>query len=224
MLAPVPRSGAAARLRLQEAALELFAAQGFERTTTAEIAARAGVNDRTFFRHFANKGEVLFDGEEDLRDALVRAVADAPPGGSPLDALHRAFERCAAIPEGRRAFAAPRWEVISANAALRERDAAKGAAMGRALARALVDRGVDERVAALAAQAGWAAFHQAMARWIQEPDADLPSCIRSSIADLRAIGLAGQVGAPAGAAPALPDEPAPPPGAADVPRTRTSTH
>ena len=190
----MPRSGAAARLRLQEAALELFVEQGFERTTTAEIAARAGVNDRTFFRHFANKSEVLFDGEEDLRAALAHAVADAPSGGSPLDALLWSFERCADIPASRREFAAPRWEVISSNAALLERDAAKGASMSRSLASALVDRGVAEQVAALAAQAGWAAFHQAMARWIREPSADLPSCIRSSMADLRAIGLGGQVG------------------------------
>src|SRR6478735_15430 len=118
----VPRSGAEARRRLQQAALELYRERGFDRTTTAEIAARAGVNERTFFRHFPDKREVLFDGEADLRAALVRAVAEAPDGLPPLDVLLRAFRTAEPVLERNRPFAEPRLRVIAATPALRERD------------------------------------------------------------------------------------------------------
>lgn len=73
----MPRSGAEARSRLKQAALELYRENGFDKTTTAEIAARAGVTERTFFRHFPDKREVLFDGEADLREDLTKSVAEA---------------------------------------------------------------------------------------------------------------------------------------------------
>ena len=80
----MPRSGAEARRRLREAALELYRERGFDQTTAAEIAERAGVNERTFFRHFPDKREVLFDGEADLRAALARAVTEAPAELTPF--------------------------------------------------------------------------------------------------------------------------------------------
>ncbi|MFG2395727.1 TetR/AcrR family transcriptional regulator [Streptomyces lydicus] len=89
----MPRSGAEARRRLQQAALELYRERGFDQTTTAEIAARAGVNEGTFFRHFPDKREVLFDGEADLRAALMQEVTDALDGLRPLDILLCAFRK-----------------------------------------------------------------------------------------------------------------------------------
>src|SRR3954464_15916262 len=107
----VPRSGAEARRRLQQAALELYRERGFDRTTTAEIAARAGVNERTFFRHFPDKGEVLFDGEAELRAALTRAVAEAPGDLGPLDTLLHAFRQAGRVLEDNRPFSEPRLHV-----------------------------------------------------------------------------------------------------------------
>src|SRR4029079_11619637 len=85
------------RGRLRQAALDLYGERGFEHTTVAEIAKRAGVTERTFFRHFADKREVLFAGSEDLQDALARAVADARATLSPLDAVPRGFEAAGAV-------------------------------------------------------------------------------------------------------------------------------
>src|SRR6185312_8615863 len=76
-----------ARGRLEQAALDLYGERGFEQTTVAEIAERAGLTERTFFRYFADKREVLFGGSDEVRDALVEAVAAAPEPASPLAAV-----------------------------------------------------------------------------------------------------------------------------------------
>ena len=185
----VPRSGAEARRRLQQAALELYRERGFDQTTTAEIAARAGVNERTFFRHFPDKREVLFDGEADLRAALTQSVAEAPDDLQPLEILLRAFRKAEGILEGNRPFAEPRLRVIAETPALRERDLAKAASMSEALAEALRRRGVPDRLAGLAAQTGWAAFHHAMRDWIDDPSRSLDAHLLQAFDDLRALSL-----------------------------------
>ncbi|MGW5717464.1 TetR family transcriptional regulator [Amycolatopsis sp. NPDC003865] len=183
----MPRSGEEARRRLQQAALELYAERGFDRTTTAEIAARAGVTERTFFRHFPDKREVLFDGEAALRADLTASVADAPEGLPPFEVLVRAFRKAGRIVEGNRPFAEPRLAVIAATPALRERDLAKAAAMSDALAAALRARGVADRLAALAAHVGWVTFHHAAGAWIEEPDRGLGEHLDEAFAGLRAL-------------------------------------
>ncbi|MWA01555.1 TetR family transcriptional regulator [Actinomadura sp. LD22] len=183
----MPRSGAEARRRLRQAALELYRERGFDQTTTAEIAARADVNERTFFRHFPDKREVLFDGQADLRDALTRAVAEAPDGLEPLDVLLGAFREGGRILEENRPFSEPRQEIIAATPTLRERELAKAAALTDALADALRRRGVADRLAALAAQTGWAAFHHAVQAWIDDPSQSLDAHLSQTFADLRAL-------------------------------------
>ncbi|KAA9157908.1 TetR family transcriptional regulator [Amycolatopsis acidicola] len=183
----MPRSGAEARRRLQQAALELYRERGFERTTTAEIAARAGLNERTYFRHFPDKREVLFDGEADLRAELKQEVAGAPEGLQPLEILLRAFRKAARILEENRPFSEPRLEIIAATPALRERELAKHAAVTDTLAEALRERGVPDRLAALAAQTGWATFHQAAQAWIDDPSDGLEAHLRRAFEDLRAL-------------------------------------
>ncbi|MFF7091923.1 TetR family transcriptional regulator [Streptomyces rubradiris] len=183
----MPRSGAEARRRLQQAALELYQERGFDQTTTAEIAARAGVNERTFFRHFPDKREVLFDGEAGLRAALTREVADAPDGLRPLDVLLRAFRSAGRILEDNRPFSEPRSRIIAVTPALRERDLAKAASLTEALAEALRQRGVPDRLAGLAAHTGWAAFHQAAQAWIDDPAHNLDAHLVRAFDDLRAL-------------------------------------
>jgi AcrR family transcriptional regulator len=182
----VPRSGAEARRRLQQAALDLYRERGFDRTTTAEIAARAGVNERTFFRHFPDKREVLFGGEEDLRAALVHEVTTAPDGLAPYEILLHAFRKSARVLEDNRAYAEPRLDLIAKTPALRERDLAKAAYLSEALTEALRARGVPDRLADLAARTGWAAFHHAAQSWL-EGQASLDACLRQTFKDLQAL-------------------------------------
>jgi AcrR family transcriptional regulator len=167
--------------------LELYRERGFDQTTTAEIAARAGLNERTFFRHFPDKREVLFDGEADLRAALMEAVAEAPDGLQPLAMLLYAFRKSGRILEDNRPFSEPRLEVIAVTPALRERELAKAASMTDAVAEALRQRDVPDRLADLAAQTGWAAFHHAAQAWIDDPSQSLDAHLLQAFDDLHAL-------------------------------------
>jgi AcrR family transcriptional regulator len=186
----VPRSGAEARRRLQQAALELYRERGFDQTTAAEIAARAGVNERTFFRHFPDKREVLFDGEADLRAALMQAVAEAPDGLAPFEVLLCAFRKAARHLENNRPFSEPRWKVVAVTPALRERELAKHAWLTDAVAEALRQRGVGDGLAGLAARTGWAAYQHAVQAWIGDPVPSLDTHLSQAFDDLRALSTA----------------------------------
>src|ERR1700756_2756504 len=111
-----------ARGRLERAAMELFVERGFEQTTVTEIAARAGLTERTFFRYFADKREVLFSGADTLQELLVSAVASAPDSTSPIDAVAGALQAAGTMLQQRREFARQRAAVIAANGELRERE------------------------------------------------------------------------------------------------------
>jgi AcrR family transcriptional regulator len=167
--------------------VELYQDQGFDRTTAAEIAARAGVNERTFFRHFPDKREVLFDGEADLRTALMQAVAEAPEGLEPFEVLLRAFRTSARNLENNRPFSEPRWKVIAVTPALRERELAKHAGLTDAVAEALRRRNVSNGLADLAARTGWAAFQHAVQAWIDDPAQNLDAYLCQAFDDLRAL-------------------------------------
>ena len=176
-----------ARGRLERAALELFAERGFEQTTVTEIAARAGLTQRTFFRHFADKREVLFWGQGTLRELLVSGVAGAPDGAAPIGAVGAALAAAGAMLQERRDHAIERQAIIDANEELRERELIKLASLAAAIAGALRERGVRDPAASLTAEAGIAAFKIAFQRWVSEPgQADLPQLIRDSLDELRA--------------------------------------
>ena len=181
-----------ARERLETAALDLFAENGYEETTVAQIADRAGLNRATFFRHFADKREVLFAGAEALRDLLVSAVADAPDSAAPIDAAVAGIEAAgAAIQEGGD-LARRRQTIIAASAELQERELIKLASLASALADELRRRGVPEPAASLTAEAGIAVFRIAFDRWILDPgQQDFPQLIRESLEALKAV-TAGQ--------------------------------
>ncbi len=177
-----------ARGRLAKAAMELYAEQGFEQTTVAEIASRAGLTERTFFRHFADKREVLFYGMERLRDLLARAVADAPASASAMDAVSAAFEAAGAMFEENPDRVRLRDAIVSAHPELRERELIKLAAFAATVSGALRDRGIPEPAATLAAETGVAVFKVAFARRVSEPgQADLPGIFRESMAGLRGV-------------------------------------
>jgi AcrR family transcriptional regulator len=176
-----------ARGRLAQAALELYGERGFEQTTVAEIAKRAGLTERTFFRHYADKREVLFAGGAVLEDLFVRAVADAPDSAAPLDAVAAALEAAGTVMMDRE-FSRQRQAIIDANADLRERELIKLASLASALTAALRRRGVADLAASLAAEAGIAVFKVAFERWIREAEQkDLPQLIHESLDELRAV-------------------------------------
>ncbi len=177
-----------ARGRLEKAALDLYGERGFENTTVAEIAARAGLTERTFFRHYADKREVLFGGAGRLQELLVTSVAGAPATAPPIEAVAIGLIGAAELLEERRAFAIQRYVVIAANPELQERELIKLAALASALAVALRRRGVDEPTASLAAEAGIAVFKVAFERWIDDHDGrDLPRLVQESLEQLKDV-------------------------------------
>jgi len=180
-----------ARGRLEQAAMELFIERGFEQATVTEIARRAGLTQRTFFRHFADKREVLFWGQGALQELLVSTVASAPASAAPIDAVAAALEAAGASLQERHEHARQRQAIINANPELRERELIKLATLASAIAAALRHRGVSNPAASLTAEAGIAVFKVAFERWVSEPgQPDLPKIIRQSLDDLRTVTAA----------------------------------
>jgi AcrR family transcriptional regulator len=174
--------------RLEQAALDLYGERGFETTTVAEIAARAGVTERTFFRYFADKREVLFGGSAALQELMVDAVLGAPESAAPIDAVAAALEAAGGLLEERRDRARARQAVIAANPGLQERELIKLATLAAALADALRRRGVADPAATLTAEAGIAVFRVAFETWVDARNRrDLPQVIRSSLDELKAV-------------------------------------
>ena len=177
-----------ARGRLEQAALELYVERGFEQTTVAEIARRAGLTERTFFRYFADKREVLFGGAGALQDLLVDTLARVPDSAAPIVAVAAALEAAGTLLQERRDYSRQRQAVIAANADLRERELIKLASFSSAMADMLRKRGVKDPAASLTAEAGIAVFRIAFERWISETSqADLPQSIRESLDELKAV-------------------------------------
>ena len=183
----MPRDGKEVRKRLQLSALELYRERGYEQTTAADIAARAGVTERTFFRHFADKREVLFDGDAAFRDALTSAVRQAPPALGPWDTLFLAFRSVEQMFVENRPFTGPRQQVIAGSPALQERAMAKTRSVIAALTSALCERGVPAHQASLAAQMGMATLSHAVAAWFEDDSSDLGEHIARAFHEVREL-------------------------------------
>jgi AcrR family transcriptional regulator len=171
-----------------QAAFALYGERGFDQTTVAEIARRAGLTERTFFRHFADKREVLFAGADALRELLVSTVAKAPGSLAPIDAAAAGLEAAGALIQDGGELARERQAIIAASAELQERELIKLASLAAALAGALRERGVEEPAASLTAEAGIAVFKVAFERYVEETNQqDLPQLIRESLDELKAV-------------------------------------
>ena len=185
-----------ARERLQGAALELYATRGFEQTTVAEIALAAGLSERTFFRHFADKREVLFGRQEDFQNGFVEHIASRQVEGPPLAIVASAviagaeFFRVEMLPYSRH-----RQGVVDAHPELRERELLKMAALAGAIAEALRGRGIAEPAATLAAESGVTVFRVAFAQWLDAGDAtrSLADVEREIFGDLQALTAAASL-------------------------------
>jgi len=191
-----------ARGRLEKAAMELYGERGFDQTTVAQIAERAGLTERTFFRHFADKREVLFAGSGQLQDLLVQTVADAPASAAPIGAVTAGIEAVGSVlQESRgRAFARQRQSIVAASAELRERELNKMSSLAGALADTLRKRGVGEPGASLLAEIGITVFRISFERWVSGArERDLRELMRESFAEVQSLTAhASSVGAASG--------------------------
>lgn len=181
-----------ARERLQAAAMELFEERGYDRTTVGDIAARADLTERTFFRYFTDKREVLFAGTEEFEALIVSAAASAPETTSPLDVVVAAIASSSPFFEARRASARKRQVLIAAHPELRERELIKSTRLAAAMVAGLRARGVPESSATLLARTGMTIFQSAHERWIEDTKKrDLAHHMHAALAELRRLTADG---------------------------------
>jgi AcrR family transcriptional regulator len=168
--------------------MDLYLEQGFTQTTVAEIAERAGVTPRTFFRHFADKREVLFAGSDLLLEGMAEAIASSPEGESALSLVSTALlAACEVIGENRE-FSRRRQSVITANPDLQERELMKMATLAAALAEGLRARGVPDADAGIVAETGIALFRVSFERWVSDTGAgELTDEAKDSLKRLKAL-------------------------------------
>ncbi|WFR66982.1 TetR/AcrR family transcriptional regulator [Curtobacterium flaccumfaciens] len=160
------------RERLQATALQLFASQGYDETTVAEIAAAAEVTERTFFRHFADKREVLFAGQDDFLGMFTGPIEAAPVETPPFELVRLALDAGGAFfPDERRPWSRTRQGIIDAHPALGERELGKLATLKVRLGEVFRDRGVPEPAATMAAETAVTVFHLSFAQWIADGEA-----------------------------------------------------
>ena len=171
--------------------MELYTERGFEQTTVAEIAERAGLTKRTFFRHFADKRDVLFADFDAMSELVAKAVAETPEQLAPIAAVAAGIQAAATVIQDYAERARYRRAVVAANPELLERELAKLAEIAAAMAETLRGRGVPDRAASLCAEAGITAFKIAFECWADHPDQqdgqDLPRLVRRSLDELRAL-------------------------------------
>jgi AcrR family transcriptional regulator len=192
MIPVVTRWEPNARGRLEQAALELFAEQGFEGTTVEDIATRAGLTKRTFFRYFGDKREVLFAGGEEFQGLFMNALASAPASATPMEAIAVTLETVSGWFRDRHERARQRQRIIVANAELQERELVKLASVAAVLASALRERGVEEPAASVTAETAIAVFRTSFERWVAEDaERELADVVRESLDTLRAVTAAG---------------------------------
>jgi AcrR family transcriptional regulator len=177
-----------ARERLQAAAMELFEERGYDGTTVGDIAARADLTERTFFRYFTDKREVLFSGTEDFEKLIVSGVASAPKQMSSLDVVVAALAASSPFFETRRATARKRHAIIASHADLRERESIKSTKLAGTLVLSLRERGVPQATAGLLALTGMTLFQSAYGRWLEDgKKRELAHHLHEALAELRLL-------------------------------------
>lgn len=170
------------------AAVDLFTERGFDATTVAEIAERAGVTKSTFFRYFPDKRDILVAGQAVLAAQLADGIAAAPAGSDPVDAVACGLDAVSEVMTPFNRELAPRLAAaVAANAELQERDALKQVGLGLAMTAALRSRGVPDATAQLAAELGVIAFRRGFEQWVaaDADDVSLAECARAALRELQ---------------------------------------
>ncbi|WP_402465074.1 TetR/AcrR family transcriptional regulator [Isoptericola aurantiacus] len=166
----MPRDSRATRQRLQEAALSLFSRDGYDATTATAIAQAAGVTERTFFRHFADKRDVLFTPQDEFERPFLEAAAGAPDPN--VRALIEASVLAGAqsFRDRPRTWSRARQGILDAEDRLAERERSKLASLAGSLEDAFAERGADKVTARLGAEIATSTFRIAFHRWINSDD------------------------------------------------------
>ncbi|MEV8505178.1 helix-turn-helix domain-containing protein [Actinoplanes sp. NPDC051475] len=173
------------------AAVDLFTEQGYDATTVAQIAERAGVTKSTFFRHFPDKRELLVAGQETLSRLLAEGIADAPGDASPLAAVAAGLERASSAMGPMNRELAPRLKAaVAASAELQERDVLKTVSLAAAMTTALVARGVPDATAAIAGELGVLAFKRGYVEWSESDQGTKEELARYTLAALNELRTA----------------------------------
>jgi AcrR family transcriptional regulator len=179
-----------ARGRLEKAAMELFQERGYARTTVGDIAERAGLTERTFFRYFTDKREVLFSGSKELENAIVDRVASAPKDQAPFEVVASAVEQAGALLQEMRELAhvQARHAILTEHPEVMERELIKMASLSTAVREALHERGVTDPTASVVAEAGIAVFKVGFDRWVgSKKPGQLATHIRAAADALKAV-------------------------------------
>ena len=176
--------------------MALFVERGYARTTVGDIAERAGLTERTFFRYFSDKREVLFSGSKELENSIVDAVKNAPPDVAPLEAVANAMAAAGAALQEYRELAQvrARFAFVVEHAEVRERELIKMASMAAAVTEALRSRGVVESEASLVAELGITVFKLGFERWVnsgKKRPLSLAQHIRATVDTLKNIAADG---------------------------------
>jgi AcrR family transcriptional regulator len=180
------KRGADSRERLERAALELYRDRGYGDVTAAEIAEHAGLTERTFFRHFADKPEMLFAGGTAMED-LARTAILASTDGAPLQRAMSGLQAVVPLFEDRLDLVRERQRIIAAHVDLQERELSKRSRFSQAVAAALVDTGVDEAISSLAGALSCVIFHDAFTQWVDGDCPDLTEAIARSASRVREV-------------------------------------
>jgi len=182
--------------RLKQAAMELFEEQGFDDTSAVQIAKRARVTTRTFFRYFPDKEEVLFADADALNEALVQELLQRADVTQPLSAVTRTLAGFDWEKLGSRESQHRRGAMIAANPQLLERELIKQQHLADGLRDALRRRGIDPDIAELAANAGSQVFRTAYRQWLEgNDDSDLTTMTETVMALLATSVPMGRRGA-----------------------------
>jgi AcrR family transcriptional regulator len=180
-----------ARERLVVAAVDLFTEQGYDATTVAQIAERAGVTKSTFFRHFSDKRELLAAGQETLSQLLSDGITEAAASASPLEAVAAGLERASTAMGPVNRDLGPRLKAaIAASTELQERDALKSVGLAAAMTAALLARGVPDPTAHLAGELGVLAFKRGYAQWSEGDRDDVKGLAHHALAALQDLRTA----------------------------------
>lgn len=182
----MPRWDPGTEERLTRAALDLYSEHGYNNVTVTQIAERAGITRRSYFRYFPDKREVLFAGSERLPAMIREALLDARQDASPLVTVLRVVAQIGAVLEGHVSRTIERRAVIASSPELQERERTKLATVASAIHDALVQRDVEDRSAKLVAQVATLAFQNAFDRWIDERgQRDFAACLDTVATSLR---------------------------------------
>ncbi len=184
----MPRWPEDSRDRLVASSLALFGEHGYAAVTVDDIAARAGVSARTFFRHFPDKEEVLFADDDELLPALLAAIGEGAPGQSAEHDMARALTTLADRLRPQREQLAHRQRIIDSQVSLSGRELAKQARWQQSVMDALIARGYEVADADLLASIGFALFRRALHSWLAETHGpDLAERVRSALPRVRSV-------------------------------------